>query len=187
MGVALWPVRGVLLGLTGAELYFFSHSAWLVLLLWAAAALALREPRVGGASGIVVLLLCLGVSSQLFPAAGSVHWAEILIASQTLPRAAMAVLVWIARPAVNFASQDIKSAGVIIAIAVGMLTAFLAGWPAILLLAASLLVVRVVLGWSYQRLGGINRSSLGWVRQVLEVVILAIAHLPISFLYSAAR
>lgn len=191
MDVACRPLRSVLLGAVigaaGAALYSYTNVPVLVVLLWAGAAFVLREPRVSGFVGIALAVVSLGASSQLFPGTDTAHWAEVLIASQVLPRAAMAVLAWIARPAADGAPANINSTKAVLAIALGMLSAFLTGWPALLLMAASLLTVRVALGWSYQSLGGINRDSLGWVRQTLEVLVLLIVRLPIASLYFGVR
>ena len=191
MDVVSRPLRSVLLGAlfgaAGAWHYSATNSSLLVVLLWAAVAFVMREPRVSGLSGIALELVCLGAASQLFPGTDSKHWAEVLIASQVVPRAAMAVLAWIARPAASGSSVDMSSTEAIFSIALGVLSAFLTGWPALLLMAALLLIVRLALGWSYQSMGGINRNSLGWVRQTLEVLVLLIVRLPISSLYFDAR
>jgi hypothetical protein len=43
---------------------------------------------------------------------------------------------------------------------------------------AAAVVVRIVLDFSYRYKQGISRSSMGWTRQLLEIVVLAIARPP---------
>ncbi|MEO8096450.1 MAG: hypothetical protein ABI811_02025 [Acidobacteriota bacterium] len=188
VGVIWWPLRGALVGMAGAALYEYTP-ALVVALFFAAAAFALRDPRVPGVAGLGVSVVSFVALWQLLPPRGSDHWVELLIASQTLPRSAMAALAWISRPSANAPEyfRNITTAGALLAIAPGILAAALTGWPALLLLAAMLVVLRVAQAWSYQASGGVNAASLGWVRHTLEIAVLLIARLPIAFLYSGGH
>jgi hypothetical protein len=87
-------------------------------------------------------------------------------------------LLWIARPAADAVLPELTSRRALIVLAVGVLSAAFTGWHALLLLAATLLAVRIGMGLSYQRWGGIRAASLAWVRESLAVAILLIARLP---------
>jgi hypothetical protein len=104
-----------------------------------------------------------------------------------LARAAGVALLWIARPAVQANLPPLSSRRALIEIAVGLLAAAWTGWHAPLLLAVTLAAVRVAMSLSYRAWGGIRSASLTWVRVAVAVAVLAIALLPISSLYSAAR
>ncbi|MEP6961469.1 MAG: hypothetical protein ABI995_05300, partial [Acidobacteriota bacterium] len=93
------------------------------------------------------------------------------------------------RPSANAPEyfRNINTAGALLALAPGIVAAILTGWPALLLLAAALLVLRAAQALSYHLQGGVNAASLGWVRQTLEIAVLLIASLPIASLYSFGR
>jgi hypothetical protein len=97
----------------------------------------------------------------------------VVVASQVLSRVASAGLLWMARPAANAELPRISSLGAAGAIATGLLIAWLAGW---VLAVVAILVARAVLILAYRSSGGIGRESLGWARQVTEILILIIGH-----------
>jgi hypothetical protein len=127
---------------------------------------------------IVLPVAYLAALWWLFEAPAQGHRAQFVVASLALPWAASTALLWIARPAADAVLPELTSRRALIVLAVGVLSAAFTGWHALLLLAATLLAVRIGMGLSYQRWGGIRAASLAWVRESLAVAILLIARLP---------
>jgi hypothetical protein len=150
---------------------------WLAALVIAAGPWILREPRrlwLSAASFAAVWML-------LRPDAGAI------VASQMLPRAAAAALLWISRPAAQEIVDRISSAGVVVAMLLGIAAAAFTGAGAFLMLACAILAIRAAQALSYQCWGGVNTFSAALTRHVLEITVLAAARLPIAFLYSGAH
>ncbi|MEI9811800.1 MAG: hypothetical protein WDO18_03610 [Acidobacteriota bacterium] len=162
---------GVVLGLLGAAIYAHTNAIVLVL-FWAAASWLSREPRVPGFLGWLLAAL-------VYPAMGTHLTVGIFLASQAVPRAAMAGLGWIARPAADSSIPNVTTPGAILSMAAGIAAAALSGRYALLMFVASLVTVRIVVGLAYKRSGGISSTHLGWTRQILEIAIFLIARLPV--------
>lgn len=146
-------------------------------LLFAAIPFVLREPRVGGKIGYVFAAACWLIIAFLV----SQQPISTILAALLVPRAAMIMLAWIARPAVDAPALQKRmtppKAG--FAIVLGIASMVFTGWPTIFLwFATAFVLIRVVMAISYARLGGIDTNSLGLTRQSLEVLVLAIARLP---------
>ena len=112
---------------------------------------------------------------------------RFLVVALLLARASGVALLWIARPAAEAKLPPLSSRRAAIEIAVGLMAAAWTGWHAPLLVAATLVGVRLVLGFSYRAWGGIHAQSLIWVRVAVAAAVLLIARLPASSLYSAVR
>jgi hypothetical protein len=141
---------------------------------WVLASRMTREPRAKGIAGWLLPVLLVPVMHRYHPA-----WAFLV--AQTLPRGAAAGLVWIGRPAAKPHLPNVTTAGAILSMLMGLVPALFAGghWP--FLIVAALLVVRIVLAFSYRYSDGITASSMGWTRQLLEISVLVISP-PESFL-----
>ncbi len=173
MVVAVWTLAGVAPGVLGF-LIFRQWGPIVAVAFWVLASRITREPKAKGIAGWLLPLL-------LIPTMHLYHPAWTFLVAQTLPRAASAGLAWIARPAANAELPRVTSAGAIVAILIGLVPALLAGRHSVLLIVAALLVVRIVLAFSYRYQEGITNSSLGWTRQLLEIAVLIISP-PESFL-----
>lgn len=154
----------------------FAAILWLCVVI---APFLLREPRVRGTFGYVFTAACWAMLALLLPRQAIFA----IVASQIVSRAAMIVLAWSARPAADAPTLQarVTTSGAILALACGIASLVFAGWPVMFLqFATAFVVIRIVMAISYAQIGGINTDSLGYVRQSLEVLVLAIALLPKS-------
>jgi cobalamin synthase len=56
----------------------------------------------------------------------------------------------------------------------GAAAALLCGWrPGLAMIAGSVLIVQASRGWFYLRVGGVNGDCLGFIEQLIEILILA--------------
>ncbi len=136
----------------------------------------LKDSRVG-TFGAVMLVLSLLARWQALESLATVRVVEAIVASQTVPRAAMVALAWFARPVGGglgaALAASLGSVAALLAIAQGVAAALWCGWrPAVLILVGSVVILRVAQVWFYRRLGGVNGDCLGFVEQVLEVYVL---------------
>jgi len=111
----------------------------------------------------------------------------LLVVTFVLARVAGTALLWVARPAAGAKLPSLTSLRAILELAVGVIAALWTGWHAPVLLAALVVVVRASLEVSYRLWGGIQQSSLLWVRLLMAASALFIARLPGSSLYSFVR
>lgn len=138
----------------------------------------LGDSRIG-AFGAVMLVLSLLARWQALQYLATPNLFAAIVASQTVPRAAMVALAWISRPAGSglgsaFAST-LGTGPAVAAIAQGVIAAFATGVrPGIAILAGSVLILRLVQVWFYRRLGGVNGDCLGFTEQILEIWVLVL-------------
>lgn len=148
-----------------------------VVLVFVAITFILREPRVAGKLGHAITAICWLMIAFLVTR----QPISTVLAALMIPRAAMILLAWIARPAVDAPAlqKRMTRSKAISAIVLGIASMVLTGWPTMFLLfATTFVLIRVVMATSYARVGGIDTDSLGITRQFLEVLVLAIARLP---------
>jgi cobalamin synthase len=96
-----------------------------------------------------------------------------------IPRSAMVALAWIGLPGVvgprNILADALSSTSALIAIAEGFLVAILSGWRfAVVSIAVAYVNMDGVRKTAISRLGGVNGTALGAVRQVLEIFLLVL-------------
>jgi adenosylcobinamide-GDP ribazoletransferase len=138
----------------------------------------LKDSRIG-TYGAVAIVLSFLARWQAVEQLADPRPLEILIAAQAVPRAAMVALAWISRPAgtgLGFEfSSTLTTPVALIAIAQGIVAAFLCGPRAgIVIVAASYAVIRVARWYFYRRIGGVNGDCLGATEQILEIVMLVL-------------
>jgi adenosylcobinamide-GDP ribazoletransferase len=138
----------------------------------------LKDSRIGtfGAVAIVLSVIARWQAVQLLSTPGVV---EVFIAAQAVPRAAIVGLAWVSRPVgtgLGFAfSSTLSTAGALIALAQGVLAAFLLGVrPGVAIGLGSYLIVRLARWYFYRRIGGVNGDCLGATEQILEIFILVL-------------
>lgn len=167
MVVALWTLAGVAPGILGYVVYQQWGPIWTVV-FWVVVSHASREPKAAGIAGWLLPLLLIPVLDRSLSPFG-------FVVAQTLPRAAMAVLGWIGRPAADAKLPHVSTPGAIVAIVIALVPAAALGLYGAIAMAAAAVAIRIVLDFSYRYQQGISRSSMGWTRQLLEIVVLAIA------------
>lgn len=176
---AFFPAIGAALGAAGAAIYLAAPGMWGALgavALWTAiAGVAMFENRRAG-----VAILALSFAARWWALAHLVDasvW-EILIASQAVPRAAMAAMAWVSRPAAKglALSAALTTPAALIAIGQGIAAALGCGTRlGIVMILGSYVVIRAVQWGFYKGTGGVNRDSLAVTEQALEIFILALA------------
>lgn len=167
MVVALWTLAGLAPGILGYVVY----QQWgpiATVVFWVAVSRASREPKAGGIAGWLLPVLLIPVFRRDLSPMG-------FVMAQTLPRAAMAVLGWIGRPAADAKLPEASTPGAMLSILVALVPVVIVGLYGVMAAAAAAIVVRIVLDFSYRYKQGISRSGMGWTRQLLEIVVLAIA------------
>jgi adenosylcobinamide-GDP ribazoletransferase len=142
----------------------------------------LKDSRIG-TFGAVAIVLSFVARWQAVEQIGDPRILQILIAAQAVPRAAMVALAWISRPVgtglgLAFAST-LTTPSALLAIAQGILAAFLSGPRAgIVIVAGSYAVIRIARWYFYRRIGGVNGDCLGATEQILEIFILVLFTCP---------
>ena len=179
---ALYPLWGALIGGTGAALLLRSSFflPW-VLLAWIAFAFLeerfLHAPRGRHVLGAVVL------TPVWFYVFGSLHSSRLVLTAVTahaVSRASVIALAWVSRPAKEGMrlSKNLDSFSAGLAIACGALPAFLCGFrPAVVMILAAFLILRVGREWYYRQLGGINATALSLTQRATELSTLLIVAL----------
>lgn len=170
MVVALWTAAGLAPGVLG-YLVFQQWGPIALAAFWVIASRAAREPQVKGVAAWLLPLLLVPVLTRYPP---NLILPVSFVAAQTVPRAAMAVLAWIGRPAAKAKLPNVSSLGAILSIAIALTVLVLVGSFGALVAVAAGLAVRIVLSFSYRYREGITASSLGWTRQLLEIAVLTI-------------
>jgi adenosylcobinamide-GDP ribazoletransferase len=138
----------------------------------------LKDSRIG-TFGAVAIVLSFLARWQALEQIGDPRILQILIAAQAVPRAAMVALAWISRPVgtglgLAFAST-LSTPSALLAIAQGILAAFLCGpRSGIVIVAFSYAVIRIARWYFYRRIGGVNGDCLGATEQILEIFILVL-------------
>ena len=97
------------------------------------------------------------------------------------------MLLWIARPAANAELPQIGSRQAVVELVIGLAVAMWTARHAPLLVAALALIVRLAIGVSYSKWGGIQRISYHATRIIALLAALFIASLPESSLYVFGR
>lgn len=138
----------------------------------------LRDSRIG-AFGAVMLVLSLLARWQALQFLATPSLFAAIVASQAVPRSAMVALAWVARPAGTGLGASLAATlgtgTAVFAIAQGLVAAFATGWQSGLAISAGcVLLLRIVVVWFYQRLGGVNGDCLGFTEQVLEIWVLVL-------------
>jgi adenosylcobinamide-GDP ribazoletransferase len=101
----------------------------------------------------------------------------VCIAAQAVPRAAMVGLAWTSRPVgtgLGYAlASTLRTPAALAAIALGIAAAFLCGLTAgAMIVAGSVVIVRLARSYFYARIGGVNGDCLGATGQLIEIFIL---------------
>jgi hypothetical protein len=167
MVVALWTLAGLAPGVLGYLVYQQWGPLWTIV-FWVVVSRASREPKVDGIAGWLLPVLLIPMLHRNMSPMG-------FVMAQTLPRAAMAVLAWIGRPAAHANLPHVSTPGTILSIIIALVPVVAFGLYGAIAAVATAIVVRMVLDFSYRYNHGISRSSMGWTRQLLEIVVLAIA------------
>jgi adenosylcobinamide-GDP ribazoletransferase len=140
----------------------------------------LKDSRVGTFGAVAVVFTVLArwqALEHLSAPRGNIEIWEIVIASQTLPRAGMVALAWVSRPVgsgLGLAfSSTLTTSGALIAIAQGIIAALVCGLrPGLTLIVGAYLVIRLMRDYFYRRIGGVNGDCLGATEQLLEIFVL---------------
>jgi len=138
----------------------------------------LKDSRIG-TFGAVVIVLSVIARWQAVELLSTPRVLEVLIASQAVPRAAIVALAWVSRPVgtgLGLAfSSTLTTPGALIALAQGLVAAFLLGMrPGFAIGLGAYLIIRVARWYFYRRIGGINGDCLGATEQILEIFILVL-------------
>jgi adenosylcobinamide-GDP ribazoletransferase len=138
----------------------------------------LKDSRIG-AFGAVMLVLSLLARWQALQFLSTPRAFAAIVASQAVPRSAMIALAWAARPAGSglgsALSSSLGTGSALLAMAQGIAAALLCGWrPGLVIIAGSVLILRISQMWFYRRLGGVNGDGLGFVEQLLEIFVLVL-------------
>jgi adenosylcobinamide-GDP ribazoletransferase len=145
----------------------------------------LKDSRIG-TYGAVAIVLSIVARWQALEHVPPTRILEVCIVAQSVPRAAMVALAWLARPSGDGLGQafsaSLTTTGSLIAIAQGLIATSLLGWrPAALIVAGAYLIVRGARTYFYKRIGGVNGDCLGATEQLLEIFILILFASPRSY------
>jgi adenosylcobinamide-GDP ribazoletransferase len=137
----------------------------------------LKDSRIG-IYGAVAILLSVLARWQALEYLATPRVLETMIAVQAVPRAAIVATAWCSRPVgtgLGYALASTLSTPVVVAaMAQGAAAALLCGWrPGLAMIAGSVLIVQASRGWFYLRVGGVNGDCLGFIEQLIEILILA--------------
>lgn len=140
----------------------------------------LKDSRIGTYGAIAVLLSVLARWQALEYLATPRVWEttlEVMIAAQTVPRAAIVAMAWCSRPAGSGLGHALASTlstpAAVVAMALGAAAALLCGWrPGLAMIAGSVLIVQASRAWFYRRIGGVNGDCLGFTEQLIEIFVL---------------
>jgi adenosylcobinamide-GDP ribazoletransferase len=137
----------------------------------------LKDSRIG-TYGAVAILLSVLARWQALEYLATPRVLETMIAVQAVPRAAIVAMAWCSRPAglgLGYAlASTLNTPVAVAAMAQGAAAALLCGWrPGLAMIAGSVLIVQASRGWFYLRVGGVNGDCLGFIEQLIEILILA--------------
>jgi adenosylcobinamide-GDP ribazoletransferase len=138
----------------------------------------LKDSRLGTFGTVAIVLSFLARWQAIGQLADS-RVLQIFIAAQAVPRAAMVALAWVSRPAgtglgLTF-SSTLTTPAAVIAIAQGVIAAFVCGLrPGIVMVAVSYVVIRSARWYFYRRIGGVNGDCMGATEQILEIFVLVL-------------
>jgi cobalamin synthase len=182
---ALYPLWGALLGGAGAALFLRSSllpdipAVLGLLLMWILLAVIeerfLHAPRWRHTLGAAILT---PVWFYVFGSLSSTRLVLIAVSAHSVSRASVIAMAWVSRPAKEgmALSKNLDSFSAGLAIACGAVAAFLCGFrPAVIMILAAFLIVRVAREWYYRQLGGINATALSLTQRGTELSTLLIA------------
>ncbi len=197
---ACLPLMGAVIGAIGILLFSALLAilpAWLAALLvggmWTALTGVLREsgrflrgsPRTNLILFSILFLRWQGLLAHSFYV--DAHMILAVLAIQTVPRAGLVAMAWTARPRTGMGivaaggtgmalSANLRSSSAIVAIALGLLAAFLAGGILLFTLAgiAGYFTIRLLCTWSYAWRGGADGDAYGFAELIFEAVMWAL-------------
>ena len=194
---AVFPLIGAGIGAVGAALYAELSAfvpvwmnALLIATLWTLLTGTLRESGRtlrGSARTTLSLIAILFLRWQGLQALSSDLGAPMfyaILATQTVPRAGLVAIAWTARPRTGMGliasggtgmalSAHLGSGSALIAIALGLIAAFLAGGIVLFSIAAiaGYFTIRLLCTWSYAWRGGADGDVYGFAELILEAVM----------------